>query len=60
MDATIFVQLSRDRTLSAAEYASKLRRGLHDDPQFADLSFRFVSRDMPAPVDIRISGRDPC
>ncbi|MGH7171673.1 MAG: efflux RND transporter permease subunit [Gemmataceae bacterium] len=57
MDATIFVQLSRDRTLSAAEYAVKLRRALNDDPQFADLGFRFVSRDMPPPVDIRISGR---
>ena len=56
MDATIFAQLSGDRTLSSAGYAAKLRRGLHDDPQFADLGFRFASHDTPAPVNIRLSG----
>ena len=56
MDATIFVHLSRDRTLSSAGYGAKLRRGLHDDPQFADLGFRFASHDTPAPVNIRLSG----
>ena len=56
MDATIFVQFSGDRTLSSAGYAAKLRSGLHDDPQFADLGFRFASHDTPAPVNIRLSG----
>lgn len=56
MDATLFVQLSRERTLSAAEYAAKLRRLLRKEPSFADLGIRFASRDMPAPVDIRIKG----
>jgi multidrug efflux pump subunit AcrB len=56
MDATVFVQLSGERTLSAAEYAARLRRGLNDDSQLTDLSFRFASRDMPAPVAVRLSG----
>jgi multidrug efflux pump subunit AcrB len=58
MDATIFVQLSRDRTFSASAYAIKLRRALNAEPQLADVGLRFVSRDMPAAVDIRISGGD--
>jgi multidrug efflux pump subunit AcrB len=56
MDATIFVQLSSARSLSAAVYASKLRRLLRDETNFADLDIRFASHDMPAPVDIRIEG----
>jgi multidrug efflux pump subunit AcrB len=59
MDATIFVQLSRDRKLSAAAYAAKLRRGVHIDPQFADLSFRFASLDMPVPLVVRIKDGKP-
>jgi multidrug efflux pump subunit AcrB len=56
MDATLYVQLSRDRTLSAAAYASKLRRLLRDEADFANLSIRFTSRDMPAPVKVRVVG----
>jgi len=56
MDATILVQLSPDRTLSAAAYASKLRHLMRDEARFADLGIRFASHDMPAPVDIRIEG----
>jgi multidrug efflux pump subunit AcrB len=56
MDATLFVQLSRQRTLSAAQLAAKLRRLINSEPSFADLSFRFASRDMAAPVDVRIQG----
>jgi multidrug efflux pump subunit AcrB len=58
-DGTIHLQLSRARTLSATAYASKLRGLIHQDPAFADLGIRFTSKDMPAPVDLRIQGGTP-
>lgn len=59
MDATLFVQLSDNRQRSAADYAAVLQGSLNADPQFADLRFRFASRDMPASVDVRIIGGKP-
>jgi RNA polymerase sigma factor (sigma-70 family) len=58
MDATVFVQLSSGSSLSAAEYAVKLRRLVREDRASADLDIRFASRDMPAPVDVRIRGEN--
>jgi multidrug efflux pump subunit AcrB len=55
-DATIRVQLSGERTSSAAAYTEKLRRLLREDAKLADLGFRFAAHDMPDPVDIRIEG----
>ena len=58
-DATTRVQLSGERTLSAAAYAARLRRSLGEQPQFADLGFRFASADMPEPIDVQIEGGEP-
>jgi multidrug efflux pump subunit AcrB len=63
-DAIIKVQLTDDRTLSAQEYAVKLRRLLEQDPRpFPDLRFSFDTGGMvsaalnygaSSPIDIQI------
>jgi multidrug efflux pump subunit AcrB len=58
-DATVHVVLSADRTLSAREYAARLRRVFAREPKFADLRARFQADGMSAPLDIRITGGEP-
>jgi CzcA family heavy metal efflux pump len=68
-DAIIKVQLTDERTLSAQEYAVKLRHLFHDDPRykdrFADLRISFDTGGMvsaalnygaSSPIDVQIEG----
>jgi multidrug efflux pump subunit AcrB len=67
-DAVIRVQLSEARTLSAQQYAIKLRRAFEGDPRFADVRVNFDTGGMvsaalnygaSSPIDIAIDGGTP-
>ncbi|MBI3407982.1 MAG: efflux RND transporter permease subunit [Planctomycetes bacterium] len=67
-DAIIKVQLARERTGSAQEYAVLLRRLFENDHRFADLHFGFNTGGMisaalnygaSSPIDIQIEGGTP-
>jgi multidrug efflux pump subunit AcrB len=67
-DAVIRIQLNEKRSLSAQEYAVKLRKLLNDEGRFADLRFSFDTGGMvsaalnygaSSPIDIEISGGSP-
>jgi multidrug efflux pump subunit AcrB len=64
-DAIVRIQLTDKRTLSAQEYAIKLRHALHDDTRFADLRFSFDTGGMvstalnlgaSSPIDVEVQG----
>ena len=66
-DAVIRVQLTDERSLSAQEYAIKLRHLFENDPRFADLRISFNTGGMvstalnngaSSPIDIQIEGGD--
>jgi multidrug efflux pump subunit AcrB len=67
-DAAIRIQLTEDRSLSAQEYAIKLRHAIHADPRFVDLDIAFDTGGMvsaalnfgaSSPIDIQIDGGTP-
>jgi multidrug efflux pump subunit AcrB len=67
-DAVIRVQLTDERSLSAQEYAIKLRHLFESDPRFADLRVSFNTGGMvstalnngaSSPIDIQIEGGNP-
>jgi len=64
-DAVVRVQLNEHRTLSAQEYASKLRHLLENESRFADLRFSFETGGLvstalnlgaSSPIDIQLEG----
>jgi multidrug efflux pump subunit AcrB len=64
-DAVVRVQLSDHRSLSAQEYAIKLRRAINNNPAFADLRVSFDTGGMisaalnygaSSPIDIEVRG----
>jgi multidrug efflux pump subunit AcrB len=64
-DAVVRIQLSDKRSLSAQEYAIKLRHLFRDDPRFADLRFSFDTGGMvstalnlgaSSPIDVEVQG----
>jgi multidrug efflux pump subunit AcrB len=64
-DAIVRIQFNEKRTLSAQEYAVKLRHLFHDDPRFADLRVSFDTGGMvstalnlgaSSPIDIEVQG----
>jgi multidrug efflux pump subunit AcrB len=67
-DATVRVQLNEKRTLSAQEYAIKLRHLFSSDSRFADLRISFDTGGMvstalnmgaSSPVDVEVQGNPP-
>ncbi len=69
MDATILIQLtdSHRRSTTSQEYANRLRKALHEHPQFQDVEFSFNTGGMisaalnfglPAPINVQVRGRD--
>jgi multidrug efflux pump subunit AcrB len=67
-DATVRVQLNEKRTLSAQEYAVRLRHAFAADPRFADLRISFDTGGMvstalnmgaSSPVDVEVQGNPP-
>jgi multidrug efflux pump subunit AcrB len=64
-DAIVRIQLSDKRTLSAQEYAVKLRHAFRGDPRFADLRVSFDTGGMvstalnlgaSSPIDVEVQG----
>lgn len=64
-DAIVRIQLTEERSLSAQQYAIKLRKAFADIPAFADLQFSFDTGGMVAaalnfgassPINIQITG----
>ncbi|MBI3407981.1 MAG: efflux RND transporter permease subunit [Planctomycetes bacterium] len=67
-DGIIKIQLTDERSLTAQEYAVKLRHLLQNDQRFADLHFSFNTGGMisaalnygaSSPIDIQIEGGSP-
>jgi multidrug efflux pump subunit AcrB len=67
-DAVVRIQLTEKRTLSAQEYAIKLRHLFDADPRFADLRISFDTGGMvstalnlgaSSPVDVEVQGNPP-
>ncbi|HYV39593.1 MAG TPA: efflux RND transporter permease subunit [Gemmataceae bacterium] len=65
MDTTVKIQLTDERTLSAQEYAARLRHALAAESQFSDLRFSFNTGGMisaalnygaTSPINIQIEG----
>src|SRR5262249_55857200 len=68
MDTVIRIQLKKDRTLSAQEYAVKLRHAFSAESRFSDLRISFDTGGMvtaalnygaSSPIDIQIEGGTP-
>src|SRR5262249_39075687 len=67
-DAVIRIQLTEARTLTAQEYAVKLRHAIHADSRFVDLGVAFDTGGMvsaalnfgaSSPIDVQIDGGTP-
>jgi multidrug efflux pump subunit AcrB len=67
MDAVVKVQLHGERSKSAQEYVSILRKGLKSQPRFSDLEFAFDAGGMirsamnegrSSPISIRVTGKN--